>query len=379
MLTGAIREIFHTNLGVKKDERILVFTDRPVRKEWPDEETLKRWLTLKDIAMLTVETGRTFAKEISYYCFPSRGGHGVEPAEKVWKLAFGEETVDILNEKGLLRSIIRKKASPEKIEMAERIIQRRKKHAVDVVIALSNYSTSHTRFRDFLTRLCGTRYASMPLFEVSMFEGAMDVDWKLLEKMTRRVARLVNKAVEVNVTAPNGTDIRMSRKGRSLLVDTGNLRSAGSFGNLPAGEAFFAPVEGTAEGRLVLEWAPTRRLSAPVTLSVRNGCVTEVSGDDPFTEVLRSKLAGKGENSNIAELGIGTNEKASRPDNILESEKILGTVHIALGDNSSFGGKIKTPFHLDFVFFQPTVTLIMKDSSEELLMERGRMTASIKR
>ena len=39
-------------------------------------------------------------------------------------------------------------------------------------------------------------------------------------------------------------------------------------------------------------------------------------------------------NRNIAELGIGTNDRATRPDNILEAEKILGTIHIALGDNS---------------------------------------------
>ena len=43
---------------------------------------------------------------------------------------------------------------------------------------------------------------------------------------------------------------------------------------------------------------------------------------------------------NLAELGIGTNDKASRPDNVLEAEKILGTIHLALGDNTGFGGII---------------------------------------
>ena len=74
-----------------------------------------------------------------------------------------------------------------------------------------------------------------------------------------------------------------------------------------------------------------------------------------------------------AELGIGTNEKASRPDNILESEKILGTIHIALGDNSTFGGKVRTPFHQDFVFFKPTVTLILTGGKRKLLLQRGKL------
>ncbi|MDP2168583.1 MAG: hypothetical protein Q8J64_09675, partial [Thermodesulfovibrionales bacterium] len=77
------------------------------------------------------------------------------------------------------------------------------------------------------------------------------------------------------------------------------------------------------------------------------------------------------ENANIAELGIGTNDRAKRPDNILESEKILGTVHIALGDNISFGGRVKAAFHQDFVFFRPTVLLIDRAGKKTELMREG--------
>jgi leucyl aminopeptidase (aminopeptidase T) len=99
---------------------------------------------------------------------------------------------------------------------------------------------------------------------------------------------------------------------------------------------------------------------------VNDGSVSAVSGPDEYAGYLTMKLSERKENSNIAELGIGTNDAATRPDNILESEKILGTIHIALGDNSSFGGTIKTPFHQDFVFFKPTVTLLHKDGSKRL-------------
>lgn len=373
MLTGAIREIFRTNLGVKRDERVLVFTDRPTRRDVPSEDDLKRWSGLRDVVMLVVEIGRAFARECTLYTFNSRGGHGIEPPEGLWRAAFGERTVERLKERGLLRAIIRKAAADEQIKEAEGVIRRYRGRAFDVVIALSNYSTSHTRFRDFLTRLCGTRYASMPLFDVEMFEGAMDVDWRQIERLTRSVARAVNAAYWVHIYTPNGTDIALSKKGRKALSDTGNLRMPGSFGNLPAGEVFFAPVEGSANGRLVLEWAPTRRLSSPIVLTVQEGRVTDVEGNDGFVEVLMAKLSERHENANIAELGIGTNNKAIRPFNILEAEKLLGTVHIALGDNSSFGGKVKTPFHQDFVFFHPTVVLKLKSSEEMTLIEEGRM------
>jgi len=267
--------------------------------------------------------------------------------------------------------LILKKIDDSGIKKAETIISKNKKSSPNAVIALANYSTSHTRFRDFLTRICGCRYASMPLFDFRMLEGAMNVDYKALAKKTNSIAKIVNKSVAVEITTPNGTHITMSKMGRKAKADTGLLTKPGSFGNLPAGEAFFAPVEGTAKGRLVLQWAPTRQLKSPVTLFISHGRVINIEGSEPFKDILSKKLEERIENRNIAELGIGTNEMAKRPDNILESEKILGTIHIALGDNSSFGGNVRTPFHQDFVFFKPTVKLFKKDGSYIYLIKDG--------
>jgi leucyl aminopeptidase (aminopeptidase T) len=123
----------------------------------------------------------------------------------------------------------------------------------------------------------------------------------------------------------------------------------------------------------VLEWAPTRKLRSNITLDVEKGRVRAVKGSERYTGYLKEVLSKNPENANIAELGIGTNDRASRPDNILESEKIFGTIHIALGDNSSFGGKVRTPFHQDFVFFRPTVTLIHKNNSRKTLLKDGKL------
>ncbi|MGD0281717.1 MAG: aminopeptidase, partial [Dissulfurispiraceae bacterium] len=288
--------------------------------------------------------------------------------------AFGGRAVDGLIKAGLLDALIKKTLNEDGIHKAEAIIVKHRNSAVHAVIALSNYSTSHTQFRNFLTGLCGCRYASMPLFDINMLEGPMSIDWKALSRKTQTVAKIVNRAELVKVSAPNGSELTLSKKGRKALADTGILTRPGSFGNLPAGEVFFAPLEGTAQGILVLEWAPTRQLKKPVTLLIKDGMVQEVSGDEPFTSVLKAKLAERADNRNIAELGIGTNSMARRPDNILESEKILGTIHLALGDNSSFGGKISTPFHQDFVLFRPTVILVAKDNSETCLLKNGALS-----
>jgi leucyl aminopeptidase (aminopeptidase T) len=217
----------------------------------------------------------------------------------------------------------------------------------------------------------------MPLFDISMLEGAMNVDWKDLSTKTTRLAKIVNAAESVAVKTPNGTSITFSKKGRKAISDTGILTRKGAFGNLPAGEVYLAPAEGSAQGTLILEWGPTRQFKSPLTLTVKDGYVTDMSGKDEYIEYLRAKLGERKENGNIAELGIGTNRAAQRPDNILESEKILGTIHIALGDNSSFGGTVKTPFHQDFVFFKPTVTLITGDGSKKRILKAGRLVCDM--
>lgn len=374
MVTEAIRAIFTTNLGVKEGERVLIFTDRIGQSEIVDPRDLCRRERLRDIALLASEIGKVFTKRSLYYEYPSTLSHGSEPPEGLWRLAFGEKAIDVLEKAGILAPLLSKKTSDDEIGKAEEIIRRHCRSTVEAVIALSNYSTSHTRFRDLLTRVCGCRYASMPLFDMSMLEGAMNVEWKALARRTTDIANIVNRAETIEMKTPNGTCMTLSKRGRKALPDTGILTKKGSFGNLPAGEVYVAPLEGTAEGELVLEWAPTRELRTPVRLSVKNGAVVKVEGDEPFAETLRAKLEEREENRNIAELGIGTNDKARRPDNILESEKILGTIHVALGDNSSFGGSVRTPFHQDFIFFKPTVVLVRRDGGRITLMNEGRFT-----
>jgi leucyl aminopeptidase (aminopeptidase T) len=68
---------------------------------------------------------------------------------------------------------------------------------------------------------------------------------------------------------------------------------------------------------------------------------------------------------NVAEFGIGTNYKAKLTGVILEDEKVMGTIHIALGDNISMGGIVSVPSHLDGLVKNPTVevdgNIIMKN------------------
>jgi len=377
MLNKAIRELYTANLDVKKDERVLVFTDTVLSDEDITEKDKKRRQALVGLARQVADVGSEVCRNITFLTYPSLTSHGLEPPQDIWLAAFGSEAVKELEGITILEKLINKEEIDEILRRPIRnIIESNNADAVNVVIALSNYSTSHTKFRDLLTNICKTRYASMPLFDEAMFYGPMQVNWNALEKRTNDLAACIDGAEKVLITAPNGTDLAIGIQGRKVLADTGNLTLPGAFGNLPAGEVFVAPVEGTTQGTMVLEWAPTAKLESPVTVKIENGFVKSVSGKDPYAKKLEAKLSENPDFRNVAELGIGTNDMAKRADNILESEKILGTIHIAFGDNSTFGGNVRTPFHQDFVIFNPTVKLF-KGNEERVILKQGLLNLEV--
>lgn len=370
-MQSAIDNIFKVNLEAKKDERVLIFTDRIRADEDITEDQRERRIGMSKVAEQIAESGKNFA-DIVFVDYPAAKDNGEEPPEVIWVAALGTDTVEALKEGGSFERIVSKKPTPDDIAKAEDVVTRAKASAVDAIVGLANYSTSHTKFRDLVTRCAGVRYASMPSFEASMLDGVMTADWPALAKRTIKLAEVLGEADNIHISSPNGTDISFSIKGRPVKPDTGILTEPGSFSNLPAGEAFCAPIEGTANGSLVLAWSPTRKLDAPVTVTIKDGRAIAVTGDEPYAAELQTTIDNEPLCGNIAELGVGTNDKASRADSVLESEKILGTIHIALGDNSTFGGKVRVPFHQDFVFYSPTMTAQIEEK-EVFILKDGKL------
>jgi leucyl aminopeptidase (aminopeptidase T) len=137
----------------------------------------------------------------------------------------------------------------------------------------------------------------------------------------------------------------------------------GKWGNLPAGEAYVIPLEGTGEGTLVAPagWFPD--LTEDMVFTIEKGLVVELAGGGTVGDKFRQLLNLSSDDPvylsrrNLAELGVGTNPNARRPDNVLEAEKIKGTVHVAIGDNIHMGGTVEADLHEDFT--QPGVDLIL--------------------
>ena len=59
----------------------------------------------------------------------------------------------------------------------------------------------------------------------------------------------------------------------------------------------------------------------------------------------------------IAKFGIGTNDASRLSGCALEDETVLGNIHLALGNNLTFGGTNDVPIHLDAVVYKANVVI----------------------
>jgi leucyl aminopeptidase (aminopeptidase T) len=240
--------------------------------------------------------------------------------------------------------------------------------AADVLIAPTTKSISHTEARRAASER-GVRAATMPNVTEDMLVRAMSANYEEVRRRSGILAELLTAGAGVRITSPKGMDLSLSIEGRTGISDDGDLRAPGSFGNLPAGEGFVAPVEGTASGRIVFDGSiwPIGLLEEPLEVDVVDGYAESFSG--AAATAFRGIVEPYGKDAvAVAELGIGTNDAAELTGQVLEDEKILGTIHIAFGDNRSFGGSIRVSSHQDGVVLSPTVTI-----DGEVVLAQGRL------
>ena len=218
----------------------------------------------------------------------------------------------------------------------------------DVVFAATTRSLTHTEARK---RACeaDARVATLPSVTHEVMEGAMRADYAEVAENASVLLEELKAANEVRIETDAGTDLTLSIGDRDWHPDDGICHEPGSVTNLPAGEVYVAPE--TGEGTLVIDGslAGFGVLDEPVRIEFEDGHATTVSHDG-----LREKMDDVGDcGRNLAELGVGVNPAATLIGNVLQDEKVRGTVHVAVGDSSGFGGDVDCDLHLDGVVKSP--------------------------
>ena len=236
--------------------------------------------------------------------------------------------------------------------------------AADVFIAPTRRSLSHTRARKAASD-GGARGATLPGVTEDMLARLMACDFAAMAERSRLVAEVLTAAAEARVTCPLGSDMTFDLTGRDAIADDGDLSVPGAFGNLPCGEGFISPLTGS--GTIVVATLASLGLPPePVRITVRDGRLSGASGE--WGERWTALLDAAGEQGrNLAELGAGTNERATLTGNVLEDEKMLGTVHVAFGASAGIGGTVSVPVHLDCLVQDATL-----DAGGTRVLDQGR-------
>jgi len=221
------------------------------------------------------------------------------------------------------------------------------------------------------TRWCGMgfpvelkkkRYYLVPkkTYEKVYIESIKETYNKRTQKLCRYYHNALKHRDRVRITAGDGTDLKFSIKGRPALIDDGIIDDEdmrrGDFGlNIPSGEAFLAPLEHSANGRIFFDFVNIPgfgHIKGGLWVTFKNGKVVKYEARDKkgnriFKKFLNSNT---GEKDRIAELGIGTNHAARFIGTIIVDEKIYGTVHIAIGNNTgAYHGKNRASSYLDMI------------------------------
>lgn len=306
---------------------------------------------------------KDIAKELLVSSLGVRAGENVLVVTDPSRLSIGQSLVDgavILGAEAMLLVMGEREVSGQEPPAAVAAAMK----AADVVIAPTAKSLTHTNAR-IQAAAAGTRVATMPGITEDMFRtGAITADYTEVEKLTLVVTELLSKASVARIEK-NGHVLTIRIAGRPGVPSTGVYKKKGQSGNLPSGEAYIAPLENGSDGEMIIDGSMVGigKLDSPLHMVIHGGKLQSVTGEK--SEQLGVLLKNSA-NATLCELGIGTNKAALLNGVILEDEKVYGTVHIAFGTNTSFGGTNKAECHMDGVILKPTLYL-----DDTLVIENG--------
>lgn len=242
---------------------------------------------------------------------------------------------------------------------------------VSVGLLSQTFSEELTARRAILDRLLarGGRAIAADGIDAETLAGELSEPMPDLERPARELLDAVAGACEIRVRGAAGTDLTLRVDGRPWLDDALPLR-AGGVANFPGGEVCVAPLATGADGVLVADltipWGPAEGLlPEPVTIRFEHGRARSIEGGAAGERLRRLvEEAGAGADV-IAELGIGLNPAVTPRGQVLFDEKVAGTAHVAIGNNTGpYRGDNWAAIHVDCVFSAPE--LVVDGRSAEL-------------
>jgi len=225
--------------------------------------------------------------------------------------------------------------------------------AADLVIGATRYNITHTSARIDAQKK-GVKVIALPESDGDAFFLAKgwDVDFAAVRPQIEALANALTEAESACVRSSLGTNLTCSIAGRNGRALTGFANTK----DVSAGyclEASLAPVEGTANGKIVVNASiPGVCLieTQPVVITLEKGMATSIEGGRE-AEAFRSLLESFNDPLvyNLGELGVGMNPNCQLDGTMLSDESVYGAIQLALGTSLYIGGTVKAAAHYDTI------------------------------
>ncbi|MCW4001860.1 MAG: aminopeptidase, partial [Candidatus Bathyarchaeota archaeon] len=210
-------------------------------------------------------------------------------------------------------------------------------------------------------------------------EGALALssqEHKTIQSHAGRLIQALSGVTEIQIRNPAGTNLTLSTEKREFFTDAMLDWKSMKWMNLPTGEIIVAPVEDSLNGKLVCDMAigGIGRVKSPVEVVARDGKAEKtVSKDGNILRKIKDTFETDDWSNVVGEFAFGINPRARFVDEFLEAEKILGTIHVAFGNNTDMpGGKNLSKNHIDLLICKPTVKAKKGDREIFTVLEDGR-------
>ncbi len=270
--------------------------------------------------------------------------------------------------------------------------------SANIAIAMTEHSAT-AQLRNIAAASNSLRVISMPGVTAEM-EGAMSADYKKIDERGKRLLSVVQLAAGFEIMfsgagIPNSTKLHIDTRASNWMLDSGMCRQPGGFINFPSGELFTPPYEGVSpEGRREFSDSQTSGIwpiyshsdKKAAFLKVEKNRIVRVQGDSAEAQKIIENIASDENNANIAEIGLGLNDRARSGEDVPVLEKEKSGPHIAYGRNDHFGspkslaGKVRATVHADYVYTRDTpitatIHAVYPNGRRVLIAERGKIVA----
>ncbi len=209
----------------------------------------------------------------------------------------------------------------------------------------------------------------------SFWQGML-ADYSLIAAQARELAGIMEQAQSLHISDSAGrTNLTLRIGGRPIERDDGvigpeDIAVGQVYLNMPSGEVCFAPIENSASGRAFVELAYWQgQAIRELELEFEQGMVRPIRAAEGLELFQRVIQDGGGDAARLGEFGLGLNPAITSVTGfLLLDEKMLGTIHLALGENRPLGGTNNSALHWDLVVQHATISI-----DGQIVLKDGRL------